>query len=300
MSAGHKERYHQLYEVQPDKRLYAAPWWLDATCGNDGWDACFSESEGTTLALPYCAQRIRGLAAMITPPLTQWVDILHQGTAPSSYSSLFSNLPDRPILDISVKPGIDLLPLPSSLRISSQYSYVLPPATNAAKAIAGYNDSLRYSLKLAPENFSIKREVDIQLLVQLYAAVFRQKSMKPPWWIASVLPRLIRAVLNRGQGEMRFARDRDKVIAGSLIVWDDSHDYYLVGGRDAGEGGMSAHAFLLHDAIVSAGARNHDFDFEGSMVAGIASFFQSFGAKPVPYTRIRRFRGMGRLWSMVQ
>lgn len=249
--------------------------------------------------MPYCNQRIRGMASMITPPLTQWVDILQQGEGPPSYSDLFTKLPDRPILDISVKPGITLLPLPSSLRISSQYSYVLP-AADAATAIAGYNDTLRYTLKQAPESFSIKRDVNIQQLVQLYASVFSQKNMKPPWWIATVLPRLIRAVLDRGQGEMRFAMHHDKVIAGSLTVWDDSHTYYLVGGRDAGKGGMSAHAFLLHDAIVAAGARHHDFDFEGSMVAGIASFFQSFGAKPVPYARVRRFRGLGRLWSMLR
>ena len=299
MSAAIKARYHQLYDLQPDKRLYAAPWWLDATCGSDGWDVVLSENDGAVLAMPYCNKRVSGMASMITPPLSQWVDVLHHGSAAPHYAALFTLIPGKPVLDISLKPGIELLPPSPSFSISSQYSYVLDPAADAAGVLAQYNDTLRYTLKQVPEHYIIKREANIQQLVQLYASVFIHKKMKPPWWIAHVLPQLARTVLDRGQGEIRFAIHRDIVVAGSLVVWDDNHDYYLVGGREPGEGGLSAHAFLLHDAIVSAGARHHDFDFEGSMVPGIASFFQSFGAKPIPYSRIRRFRGMGRLWAML-
>jgi hypothetical protein len=304
MSSDNRNRYRDLYESQPDQRLYAAPWWLDAVCGTDGWNAAIADvlvdNEDKPVAIPFFKTTIRGLSAVITPPLTQWVDVIDSHALSSIYPLLVKQLPASSILDISLRPGIELLPPPRAFRISTQYSYILPALASAEAALARYNDTMRYTIRQAPDQLIIQKKPDIDLLLQLVASVFIQKQMKEPPWIQSVLPRLAKEVIARGCGEMRFAIQQNKVIAGSLVVWDDKHAYYLVGGREAGEKGQSAHAYLLHDAILSAGARGQDFDFEGSMIPGVASFFQSFGARPVPFVRLRRFRGRGLLWSLLK
>ena len=90
-------------------------------------------------------------------------------------------------------------------------------------------------------------------------------------------------------------KDNDPV-AGIMTGWDATTAYYLLGGRNE-TGGASAHAYLLDDAVSHAVAHERKFDFEGSMHPGIANFFQSFGAKPAPYIRIRKYKGLGKLWS---
>jgi len=88
-------------------------------------------------------------------------------------------------------------------------------------------------------------------------------------------------------------------IAGILTGWDSKTSYYLAGGRNGDDQGASAHALLLDHVIHEAQTRGLAFDFEGSMNPGIANFFQSFGAKPESYLQIRKFRGMGKLWSLL-
>jgi hypothetical protein len=304
MSNDNRNRYRELYEAQPEQRLYAAPWWLDAVCGNDNWDAVITDGLNAkpaySLALPFFKTKIRGLSAVITPPLTQWVDIVDSHALSSEYPLLLQQLPASSILDISLRPKIELLPPPRSFRISTQYSYILLPATSADVAMSRYNDTMRYTIRQAPDQVIIQKQPDIDLLIRLVASVFKQKQIKEPPWIRSILPRVAHEIMERGCGEMRFALQQDRVIAGSLVAWDEKHTYYLVGGRESDEKGQSAHAYLLHDAIISAGARGQDFDFEGSMIPGVASFFQSFGARPVPFVRLRRFRGAGLLWSLLK
>jgi hypothetical protein len=96
------------------------------------------------------------------------------------------------------------------------------------------------------------------------------------------------------------AREGQEVLAAVLVAWDPVSTYYLAGGRTARPGAASAHAILLDHAVGDAMARGTSFDFEGSMHPGIANFFQSFGARPEPFTRLTRFTGAGRLWAFLR
>jgi hypothetical protein len=72
---------------------------------------------------------------------------------------------------------------------------------------------------------------------------------------------------------------------------------YLFSGTDP-EYKQSGAASLLVWEGIQRGCKEHKrFDFDGSMIESIEKFFRGFGATPVPYMNVRRFRPavLGRL-----
>jgi len=283
--------------------LYAAPWWLDATCGVGGWDAGigYNAERKPIAALPYRLTRIRGLTALTTPPFTQWVSLLSQDNiAEPSSMALLSELPQTAILDLSLRPDADLPFRDSLFPVALKYSYIIPSNTSRDQIRSGYNEGLRRNIKQAEKKYVVEASSDIVGFLSLCRQSYQQQRMKVPSWLDQVVPAVFTGLSSHGCGMLTIAKAQGKTIAGVLTAWDSKTSYYLAGGRTADDQGASGHAFLLDHAIHAACDRGTLFDFEGSMHPGIANFFQSFGAVPQSYWHIRKFRGAGRVWSLLQ
>lgn len=295
--------YHSLFEAAEKPQLYAAPWWLDATCGEQGWDAVIRNREDgrAIAALPYHQTRIRGLSAVITPPLTQWVSLLSSASDPEiSHHSLLTALPKTAILDLSIKPDTELLYQDNSLPVNLKYSFIIPGMESMDLVRNRYNEGLKRNLRQAEKNYTVKESEDIAGFISLCEHTYLQRQMKPPHWLNKIVPDVYQQLIKHQCGNITIASVQDKVIAGVLTAWDQHSGYYLAGGRTADDQGASAHALLLDNAVQAAQSRGIAFDFEGSMHPGIANFFQSFGGVPVSYWQVRKYRGLGRLWALFQ
>lgn len=294
-------RYQEFYATCDQPPLYAAPWWLDAACGKEMWDATplINENSAITGFIPFYKTQIRGLPALITPPMTQWIPVLtKEDPGPFSITDFLNSLPTCPILDITMKPGVDD-DLPSrDYQLNYKYSYVVPYEKQSDQIRGRYNEGLRRNLRDAEINYTLGPSEDTRSLLLLCKSAYRLRKEKAPYWLDQIIPAVADALKKNNSGNIHFAFHRGVVIAGVLCGWDSKTTYYLAGGRSSDEQGASAHALLLDYVIHEAQKRGHAFDFEGSMHPGIANFFQSFGGKPESYLQIRRFKGPGRIWSL--
>ncbi len=301
MPANDIRLYNDLYESCDRPSLYAAPWWLNATCGTGKWNVVpLKNKEGNiTSVVPYFKTSIRGLSALVTPPLTQWLPVIMINDAVGlSLPDFLKSLPGCSILDITIKPEeIPILPN-AAYRVNYKYSYIIPYHDTRDLYKLKYNEGLRRNLKEATANYSIAISDDIGTFLKLCQSSFHHRKMKPPSWLDHIVPGIAESLKKYRSGVINMAFHQGVAIAGILIGWDTDTTYYLTGGRSADEQGASAHALLLDHAISEAQQRGHKFDFEGSMHPGIANFFQSFGAVPEGYWQIRKFKGIGRLWSL--
>ena len=294
-----REYYVRALQMQEITLLYSQPWWLDATCGDGQWNVYeFKNSDAAGIALlPFLSTTIRGLKAMITPPMTQWLPLIKTTVSPDRPLQPINELRDQySIVDVSIKPDPVIEPDTSKFRINLKYSYITEGRLE--HVLSKYNENLRRNLREAQEKFVITESADLDAFIQLCQTTYRQRKTKPPSWILDVLPNAYHALIKHGKGNLKFAMFDHQPVAAILTGWDDSACYYLAGGRIADPSGASAHALLLDDAIKHAVERKLSFDFEGSMHPGIANFFQSFGATPYAFWRIREYQGLGRLWSL--
>lgn len=295
-------QYHALYEMQEKPLLFTAPWWLDVTSGGK-WDAAIiKQAESSSLAaIPFHHTRIRGLSAIISPPLTQWVAILHSAKSNNELPDDWLNtFPTSAILDLTIK---NLSPQNQQLlktRIATRYSYILPYDANIQKMLEGYNEGLKRNLKQAESKFRVQSSDDVSTFVSMCKSTYAQRKMNPPWWVDELLPSVVTALLKKNAGKLSFIFQNNKPVGSMLTAWDETMSYYIAGGRMASEDSLSAHALLMHTAIADAHSHSRSFDFEGSMVSGIANFFQSFGARPTPYFQVKRYRGIGKWWALLQ
>lgn len=304
MESNSKTAYRQLYEQCTAPDLYNAPWWLDATCGSGAWDAWihYDASGLPVAALPYGRTRIRGMSALITPPCTQWVSLLKRPDCAGQLpENPIAGLPVTSIQDLSVRPDATaLMTAPRGTTFTVKYSYIIPAEKTTDNRRSGYNEGLKRNIRQAEQEYQLRDSTDIEEFLALCRLSYKAQQLHPPSWQNRVIPEIVKELWARNCGHISVAESNGKVIAAILIGWDQATAYYLAGGRMAGEQGASAHALLLDQAVRSAGEQGRAFDFEGSMQAGIANFFQSFGAIPSGYWNFRRYRGMGRIWALLK
>lgn len=299
--AATKGLYKDFYAGCGHPVLYAAPWWLDAVCGKENWDAVpLKDEEGLIKAwIPFYKTRISRLSALITPPLTQWIPLLSkESTNHLSIDTFLASLPQCSILDLSMKPGENSTLPSSGYQVNFKYSYVIPYSTTEGQFKLKYNEGLRRNLKEAAQEYIIDISNDLHTFLSLCKSSYHHRKLTPPIWLEQIVPGVAETLKKNGAGHIHMAFHHGVVLAGILTGWDAGTTYYLAGGRSGDERGASAHALLLDHAIHAAQERGQSFDFEGSMHPGIANFFQSFGGMPDSYLQIRKFRGPGRIWSL--
>src|SRR5690242_17670940 len=66
-----QQKYRELCEKESSIPIFQKAWWLDATCGEQGWEAVILEKNGEIVAaLPYKISRKIGFVWMNMPSLT--------------------------------------------------------------------------------------------------------------------------------------------------------------------------------------------------------------------------------------
>lgn len=144
-----------------------------------------------------------------------------------------------------------------------------------------YTSGLRNDLRKAKElGVEVVETASLEELGECLHATIETKGFAMP---PSALTKLFNAAKS-GRALIRAARVNGKVIGFVITVHDDLNAYYLVGGLVREQNVRGALALLLDDAIHSYWERGYKvFDFEGSMIPGVAHFFRSFGGNLEPY-----------------
>jgi lipid II:glycine glycyltransferase (peptidoglycan interpeptide bridge formation enzyme) len=102
-------------------------------------------------------------------------------------------------------------------------------------------------------------------------------------------------VLNRktqrlGQSQILSIRNADnEVLAAAYLVWDKHSMYYLIPCYDLKYKDSGASALLVLEAIKLARQKGVSFDFEGSMIKGVANHYKQFGSTQTIYYSVEKY-----------
>jgi hypothetical protein len=75
----------------------------------------------------------------------------------------------------------------------------------------------------------------------------------------------------------------EEIVGGAVFLKDEKRISYLFSVASNEGKKLQATSFLIDAMIKKYASSNYVFDFEGSMISGIASFFRSFGAEIEQY-----------------
>ncbi len=140
----------------------------------------------------------------------------------------------------------------------------------------------RQRLRLAERQALRVKTCTTAEMTDLYRAIFARQGIRKKSHETACLERLIETTLQRRQGSLWGCYDADgRLQSAAFIAWQGRTAYYVAGGSR--KKNPHAQTLVLYKAITSCAAFCDIFDFEGSMIKGIAQFFRGFGAVPCPY-----------------
>jgi hypothetical protein len=280
--------------------IFQEDWWLDAVAPGTWAVALVGHGHDTQARLPYVLTKKPLYRHIRQPHLTQTLGPWFRPTAEKLSSKLrrehqlaeelIAQLPRCDFFSMNFHYAItNWLPYHwMEFEIVPKVTYVLEKLGTREELWAGLASNIRQEIRKAEKLVEVVRSDDLDLFIDMNRRVFRRQRMDIPY-APEVLRRVDEVCAARGARHIYFARDeQQRVHAAIYIVHDDRCAYYLLGGGDPQLRTSGATSLLMWNAMLDAAKTSVQFNFEGSVIAGIERFVRAFGGEQKTYMNVRR------------
>lgn len=293
--------------------IFHEPWWLDAVAGSGNWGECRVERGGELLArLPWCRVVKNGFTHLVEPPLTPflgpWFKTMTRETSAYNILSrekeltaeLLKQLPSHDHFNYCFMPEITNWQPWYWKGYSSTtfYTYRFENIADLDSIWVGMKGSVRTRIRNAQKNqIYISSSSDIEDIIELNEMTFHKQGLKMPY-TKEFLRKLDATCAKYKSHKILTAVDsQGRNLASIFLVYNKHAAYNLLLGSNPNFHDTGAATFLLWEAIKFSSTVSKIFDFEGSMMEQIETFFRAFGARQTPYFRVNhtpnRWLGIG-------
>jgi hypothetical protein len=295
--------WDELLAVSPQRSIFAQRWWMEiVTQGQVRLLGCFDDEQRLQAGLPIWPCTTLGIVRLRQPPLTPYWGPLLMPFA-GKYSTrlvkemetlraLAQTLDPWPDIRITFHPSLTNW-LPFSWRNFTQttrYTYRIDNLAENLPVGKRMHHSVRRGINRAESNqLRLLEMVDPPVIAEMSRRSMARQSLESSAEIRAFWPTLVQAARERQCIFSTAAVDQQgNVHAAFATLWDDRYAYDLYGGgdpryRESGGGSYVVQHLMEHAATVAP-----CFDFEGSMIDSIGSFFRQFGGVLTPYYAVTR------------
>jgi Acetyltransferase (GNAT) domain len=173
---------------------------------------------------------------------------------------------------------------------TTRYTYHLD-LKKTDNLFADFKHHTQRNIRKAEQYFHITHSDDLNTFLAINNKSFERQNLKSPIPY-SIWLRVDAYLKKTGQRVIYFALNTDGGVEAAIyIVFDKKTAYYLAGGTTEIGRQQGATYLLLAQAIRDAQEKGLDiFDFEGSMLKGIESFFRGFNPTLTPYFKVWKYK----------
>jgi len=291
----------EKYRKESDKlslAIFFQPWWLDIVA-KDTWGVVLYEKGNDIYGVwVYSWCRLKGVTKMGNPDLTKYLGLKFfypkgqkEGKKQSHEQKVTEDLIAKLPAHRWMEQGFETiytnwLPLFwYKYEQTTKYTYHLNASGQTEDELwKGLSDNIRREIRKAEKTINVKISNDKEHYWLVNEGLFAGKVP----FKKDVFFDLAEASEKRKQGVILSAYENNSIIASSWFLWDNSTLYYMGGSANKAYKNSGAMSFLLWKGILLANEKGLKFDFEGSMLKGVARFFRSFGAEQIPYFQISK------------
>jgi hypothetical protein len=273
-----KKEWDDFISQSDNGLIYAQSWYLDIV--SPQWEALISDD--LRFVMPVPIKKKYKIPYIVQPLLTQQLGI-------------FS---DKPISVEIIRQFIQNLPSYSyQLNLNAfnffpdaetYPNYILSLDKTHVEIAKNYSkNTIRNIEKATKCNLSITDKISIEDFIAFYESVGKEFKQVAPGCLRS----LIKNGLERGQMYIKGIVDKHDILIAALCYteYNNRITYLLPVSNEAGK--KTSAMFYLIDSIIRLNcAKDKLFDFEGSVIEGIARFYKGFGAENQPYYIIKNLR----------
>ena len=299
-----KNKYIAFCETEKNICIYDQPFWLDAVCGKDNWDVFLVEKDNCVVAaLPYFIKKKMGLRYITMPQLTQHNGIYVNYPENLNYEkkldfeySVFSEIASQ-IDNVKHEYYIQCFsPTVNNWQPfywkgfsqETRYTFVLDCTVGYDEIMKNMSSGLRRDIKKAEKEAIITETDDLDLFYKINSMSFSRQGVSNPI-SRDLIESIYRTCKEKDCIKIMLANDQQgNTHCVGLYVYDCDAVYELCLGTDPQFRNKNFKSLLTAKAIEFACQTGRNFDFEGSMIEGIAKYNKRYGAKMVPYYCLKK------------
>ncbi|MCQ2335731.1 MAG: GNAT family N-acetyltransferase [Paludibacteraceae bacterium] len=309
-----RDKYRQVCGQDGSIPLFLQAWWMDAACGSD-WNALLSYDNNGKLRGVFVYHYVKKVGRLLIVPatLTQysgtWLFYPEGLTLEARYSFENDTYNDLISQIDSLNPDFFELNFHYSQNYwqpfywggysqTTRYTYRIGDISNIDAVYEGMSHRKRQkSLAKADGKFELRFDLEADVFYDIYASWLRSEKQKI-FYTKEVFLSIYKASLKRGQGQIFSLYDKDGKLATALfVVWDSKSAYNLVIYIDDEFRSSGASTLIVCEAIKYLSDKTECYDFEGSMIQGVALKNQSYGAVLTPFSQISKINNpLLKLW----
>jgi hypothetical protein len=294
--------WDDLIDRSPHGTVFHYSWWLESTSDDFAILAIRNERGAIIAGIPIPRERRSGLRLLHSPCLTPYLGPVFDLTSIASICDrLHFMRSNGEILGRNIKSfdsvryvaGASAPDLQGFLwagfRIHLAYTFRFPATHTPDQVTEGMTRTHLQKLTKAQRlNLKIVRDDGIDDLIFLNNKTFEKQGLKPVC-TPDFLKRLWNVASAQEKAHMYVAKTSDdKPVAALLTVHDKRTTYQIVSGVNPEFRGIPGAYLVLWNALQETILSGRDFDFEGSSLRGVESFYRRWGATAVPIWRFEK------------
>ncbi len=298
-----KQKYIEFCKNEKVMPIFSKPFWLDAVCGEDGWDVILVEKGGKIFAsMPYVKPIVRySLTYSTMPKLTQTLGPYISYPKGQKYVKRLAF--EKEIINLLIEkiPFCDYFSqnfdynyknwLPfywNKYQQTTRYTYILNDLIDYENVYNGFQSNIKTDIKKAQKVLKVNFKEELKIIYNTVEKTFIRQSKKIPFDF-SYFENIDKALLkNANRLSLSAVDEIGNVHAVVYIIYNENEAYYLLGGGDPKYRNSGAHSFLINEALKLLTTKTKIFNFEGSMIEPVERFFRAFGAIQKPYFQITK------------
>ncbi len=301
-----KEQYIKFCAHTEGLTIFMQPWFLDAVCGSDKWAVCMdiAKSGEVNGVLVYHFGKKWGFnmikMPLLTPYMGLWIKTKKDGKfheinsqERSVLTNLISQLPQVSYSSQSYPPNfMNWLPFNwANYQHQLKVTHVVENLGNSDSVFDNFKENTQKKIRKVSKTICIEKSDDPQIVYDIYTKIQKRYGEEMSYSL-SFLEILHQEIQKSKAGQLYIAKSTEdgKIHAALYIVWDSTSAYYWLGGSDEEFRNSGALTFLIWEIMKDVAKRGIcRFDFTGSSMQNLETYFTSFGACKVPYLNFNRF-----------
>lgn len=286
-----KEQYI-LFCAEHELPLFFQPQWLN-TC-RLSWDVLILEKELVQAFWVFHLEKKLGFTFIRNQHLIPYSGLIFSDNKiaiqqKQDFVNEFMNqLPEADVFSIDLSTDVPLEIQFKNLITSTKITNIIS-LESKAQIFAGFQAALQRQIRKAEKNLHIVEIDDLDLFYALHQKTFEKQNQKAKIPI-EVYETYWQTCKLMECGKLFFIKDDQQNTHAALwMVWDHTTAYYLAGGTDHTFYGSGAMSKLMWHAIETAiDKKLKYFDFEGSMLPSVNTFFRKFGPVEKKYLHLEK------------
>ena len=311
-----KEIYRDFCQNTPELPIFMQDWWLDAVCAGKQWDVllCVESADGSHVlsvgeqdvqrerivaVLPYLIRKRAWMRYIIMPQMTQiggaWLreDVAHDVQKVEAIGQTLVQQLSALQLDYYYQhypidsPLVEYLRL-QGFKVKERVTYRIEDLSNLDAVINAFSKNKKRQLQKAL-SLHADYNLNIEDFYRFHMDCLHQQG-KAISYSREFLLVLERKTKRLSQSQVLAIRNADEqLLAAAFLVWDKHSMYYLIPCYSPLHKDSGAGALLVLEAIKLARKLGVAFDFEGSMIRGVAQHYKQFGSTPTTYYSVEKY-----------